>query len=187
MSLRQMLRSETKNRHETLDRVVAKLSPFDSVTHYRIYLIAMRQAYRRFASSLDAVADLVGMPATAEELIALLNDDLASTEQGAVAHRHGTHDAPADSVGCQWGHAYVFEGSSMGAKMLVSLAQANLAGQATALYLERSAENATVRWPQFVAKLDDLADSHADVLAGANNAFRFITESFESLAAGEEE
>lgn len=189
-STRDTLRRETKAIHERLDQVVAEqLKPFDSPSRYEAYLLAMQQLFVRYGASCDWASLHSGLEANAKSLIKLLGVDAKEAVfplmmPSAVEESALSTDLPGFSESQCWGHAYVLEGSALGARMLCKIATRKL-GTSSIRFLKTTAEASFERWPKFVAALD-AADVKIDVVIQAahevfHTAYQVFVEASELI------
>lgn len=83
----------------------------------------------------------------------------------------------------RWGHAYVLEGATMGARILSKIAKDQLGPGVSTRFLDGAAIDSHERWPAFVAALNGVdEDGHQTALRGARQAFQFVTDQFSRLA-----
>lgn len=127
---------------------------------YVNFVVNMRRLYLRYANSLNRVSQWADLPPTADRLIDAINSDLKSVGWAAEDLHVAEHrDHPTDFSAAQcWGHAYVLEGSAVGASMMIKSAQSQLPSTATTNYLQLSGSHAKQRWPLFVKALEAVAE-----------------------------
>lgn len=182
--IRQTLRTQTAATHLRLDRLIGQQEPFSNLARYRNFLMNMRRLYVRYAGSLDRVAELANLPKTAQPLMDAIDQDLQSTGLSDIDRPdawgqpetfdplHPGQQLPAHVLHAQcWGHAYVMEGSAMGASLMMKSAQAKLPASASTHYLNLSGSHAKQRWPLFVAALQRMSDD-ADSVNGLETDFQ---------------
>lgn len=159
--VRSHLRHATASAHERVDALLPH-----GVARHRDYAAYLRAMHRFIASS--ALPD-----GARERYLPLLSDDLQTL---GIATGEPPANAAMDDRYERLGWAYVFEGSSLGARML--LRQAHTLGfddRAGARYLnEHVASN---RWPDVLAQLEDAAPDAAQLdrlVAASHRAFAAV-------------
>lgn len=185
--IRQRLKTETAPTHHRLDRLIGQQEPFSTVSGYGNFLINMRRLYVRYADSLNRVADLADLPTTAQRLIDAIDQDLQSI---GLSPYDSPYDSPETlndhsplhtSIDQCWGHAYVMEGSAMGASIMMKSASAKLPASASTHYLHLSGAHAKSRWPLFVKALQKMSDDvgchkMTDPVLDSNGSDRRVSE-----------
>ena len=191
MSLREQLRSATREKHAELDAQVSAIRPFESVEGYRTYLRGMRELYVAFGDALDTTSQAAGIGPRRNRLVAALEQDLAacggdSTEDKISEAFKNCHDSGSGGEGASWGAAYVLEGSTMGAQMLVRSAEQKLPAGNTVHFLTALAADGVPRFKQFCAALDTANVDANEAIRGALAAFEHALEWFRNQAGHEE-
>jgi hypothetical protein len=148
----------------------------------------MRRLYTRYTNSLNQVALWSDLPVTADKLIDAIDQDLNSVGVGIDIPLKSTKDSAVDFgtiahrltvngweilVAQMWGHAYVLEGSAMGASMMIKSARSKLPDHAGIEYLKLSTAHAKRRWPRFVSSLQKFS---YDLESGSTLSFNRTLE-----------
>ncbi len=184
MSLREQLRAATRETHPELDGRIGSLRPFESLAGYGAYLNGMRDLYLTFGDALDSCATQATIPMRCKALLDAIAEDLAAC--GDRGNVEGASSPVNPGSGAAWGAAYVLEGSTMGAQMLVRQAQQKLPSGATTHFLQALAADGMGRFRQFCAALDT-ADVDADqTIGGATAVFAHAIGWFDAHAPVEE-
>lgn len=191
MSLREQLRAATREKHAELDGRIGSLRPFESPAGYAAYLSGMRELYLAYGDALDTCAQQATIPTRGRALLGAIADDLAAcgNDTDSLIDRgnaEGARSVVEPGCGAAWGAAYVLEGSTLGAQMLVRQAQQKLPSGATTHFLQALAADGMERFRQFCAALD-AADADAEqVIGGATAVFEHAIAWFDAHAPAEE-
>ena len=181
-NIRQRLRSETAASHRKLDSVMGQRDSFSTLANYQFYLQGMRQLYVRCDESLRWASQAGGLPMREPNLIALIDVDLASlsTAPRDTLVPGGCSTAPdsQESSSVHWGQAYVMEGSSIGATMMVRAAEKKLPAEATFRFLTELSGDAKNRWPDFANALAAADVNERVTIDAAIAVFDFAYEIF---------
>ncbi|SEQ02661.1 heme oxygenase [Devosia sp. YR412] len=173
LNLRSALRARTTQSHEELDRAVGHFADLATYGKFTRDTYLFRRAVE---------ASFVTAPAGWEidPIAALTAQDLADLELDVPS---STDVAPAITTPAQrLGVAYVLEGSSLGARMLVREAlKLGLREDFGARHLARQAGDHE-RWRRFMAELDATSASHDEVIAAAEATFRFALSIYAKAA-----
>ena len=145
--------------------------PVDSEAGLSQFLKCMLLAHLRFFHECDKASENAGLFPRSVELTQALSSDLNSSK---------LRIPPAISCNTHFctGVGYVFEGSALGATVILKrLQQSNIV---IPKYLAQLAADVKPRWPLFLASLDSCA--HKDnALLGATTAFKYIIKEAESV------
>lgn len=165
VSLRHALRAETSALHQELEKTVEARGSFASAESYKDWLLIMQQLHSLFAADYDAGCAALGLP----KMAALLGEALA-LDTGVDLPACGKRHLP---VGSEIGVAYVFEGSALGARLLLRRTAA--LAPVPLDYLSTLVAESHDRWPlvkQRCAGQNVAGPASADpVIAGACTVF----------------
>lgn len=172
-SLRSALRARTSPSHEELDRAVGHFADLASYGEFTRNTYRFRAAEEASFAAAPAGWDIDPIASLAAQDM----DDLSIAMPPAGAH------APSITTAAQrLGVAYVLEGSSLGARMLVREAQKlGLSEQFGARHLARQAGDHE-RWRRFMAELETTTAAHDEVIAAAEATFRFALSIYAKAA-----
>lgn len=176
-NLRDALRRETAPLHALLEQRVNAAGYFNTPQAYLRWLCVMQTLHARFAEDYDAGSRRLGLAPLSAPLAAALAQDIGAN--------------PASSASCPLsctdlrGVAYVFEGSAVGARLLLR----NLAAldPVPNNYLRTLVAASARRWPRVKAQcarieLGGPAETHGAVTA-ARSVFEAFLEAFAGDAA----
>ena len=172
-TLRSALRARTTPSHQELDSAVGH---FAGIPAYGIFT---RDTYR-FRRAVEASLALAPAGWEIDPIASLAAQDLADL---ALPLPPADETAPTIATPAQrLGVAYVLEGSSLGARMLVREAhKLGLTDQHGARHLARQAGDHE-RWRHFMAELDATTAAPEDVIAAAEATFRFALSIYAKAA-----
>lgn len=162
LSLRSLLRSETKDIHSQLDSITGI---FSNIEQYKYFATS---AYR-FRVSLESSFDSLGIWSP-QKLGPHIRDDLH--DLGVTPPSDHRPYSFCLNTAEQVGALYVLEGSSLGARLLLRRALAlGLSAQFGARHLARQVSEPK-RWSGFVAVLDSIPESvHQHAIMSAKRVF----------------
>jgi heme oxygenase len=172
-SIRHALRNETRESHEELEKFVQSSNLFGSAIGYRVYLASMLRVYQTFAKPLLWVEQRAELEPITFQAQSCIQSDLGS--------EFDSQSAACEPVApeCCWGTAYVIEGSSMGAKVLLrSISQKPDRESYPVRYLNLIGEHAPERWPKFLRALEVSACDPTKTAHAARRAFELVHEIF---------
>lgn len=202
-TLREDLRTHTRQSHMDLDATMGSIRPFESAERYRCYLTGMRRLYEICEGSLAWVNQNEELPQRELELLDAIDRDLESLPNtlqptpdagsaqslptaGSISENASHPDlATENSPAVMWGEAYVMEGSAMGGKFMYITAQEALPPSFGRNYLKQLSEDAKTRWRPFVAALESHEFSDADreqAIEAAREVFRKASRIFETAS-----
>lgn len=172
MSLRQLVKQQTREAHARLDTRLALDAPGLPLDRYQDFLRGMRGFCAAVEPALRS-GDLarVGVDLEGRERLAWLDDDLAWFGLDAPV-TPSTALPPMATAPQQLGVAYVLEGSSLGGMVLCDriCARWQLAPGRGASYLHGHGEATGEMWRRFVAMMDSAPLGEADRLECATAA-----------------
>lgn len=172
--IRSHLRHATASAHGRVDALLP-----DGVTKHRDYAAYLRAMHRFVATS--ALPD-----GARDRYLPLLSDDLHTL--GIVGETTHAEAEPEDRYE-RLGWAYVFEGSSLGARLLLRQAGAlGFDGRAGARYLNEHA--ASSGWPDLLRQLEDATPDEGQLdrlVAASHRAFASVEAALRDALRVEEE
>lgn len=191
MSLREQLRAATREKHAELDARIGAIRPFESLAGYAAYLSGMRELYLAYGDALDSCAQQASIPTRCRVLLDAIANDLAACGNdigNPIDHGNaeGAGSLVSPGSGAAWGAAYVLEGSTMGAQMLVRQAQQKLPTGATTHFLQALAADGMGRFRQFCAALETANADADEAIGGATAVFEHAIAWFDAHAPAEE-
>lgn len=168
-TLRSALRARTASTHDELDHAVGHFGDRAS------YGAFARNTYR-FRRAIEAAMGAAPQDWQIDHLAPVIALDLA--DLGLPLPPGGTFPMSLATPAQRLGVAYVLEGSSLGARVLVRAAQKlGLDAQFGARHLSRQAGDHD-RWRRFVIELEATTAPHEEVIAAAQAAFRFALSTY---------
>lgn len=165
------MKYNTSSLHERAETAFESNRPIDSQEGLSHFLSCMLGAHLRFFYECDTASKNAGLNPRSRSLIQALFNDLENSTTTIPPPIHRSRQFCA-------GVGYVFEGSALGANVI--LKRLNKSNIAAPNYLTQIATGTKHRWPLFLANLDTCSHKE-DVLAGATTAFRFIIKEAESV------
>lgn len=162
LSLRSLLRAETKDIHSQLDSITGIFSNIEQYRHFATATYRFRLSLEFALDSLDIWSPQKLGPYLCDDL-----DDLGVTRR-PCPRSYSIRLNTAEQVGA----LYVLEGSSLGAQLLLRRATAlGFDAQFGARHLAQQVSEPR-RWPHFVALLDSLPEHfHHQAIASAKRVF----------------
>lgn len=180
--LRTRLRAETRDLHESAEAAVRRHAPLTQRRGYARFLRGMQTLHATFDPSLTRAARQVGLePMTARALDAIAAD--LRVLDSSVSIPPGSRAVASDGDPARdLGTLYVFEGSALGAAVLVKQLREHYGNAATLEYLSLLDAQRAQRWPVVTralaaAELDVDRDA---VVAGARDTFQCLIDTFEA-------
>ena len=166
------LREATQPEHMALEAAFERAAFFDSEAGYARWLTIMQAALSTFGEAYDRGAEACGVGARSEALSEALAQD------GAAPGPKITPTATERSVSECAGIAYVFEGSAMGAQILLRRLQDT--PERPTRYLTQLTQASKHRWQGFQGGLEQaVPDSERPkAIDGARATFSFLHSCF---------
>lgn len=172
-TLRSALRARTAPRHDELDRAVGHFANLASYGDFTRSTYRFRHAVEAAMAAAPAGWEIDPIAALAAQDMVDLALPLPPVDTAAPAIA-----TPAERLGV----AYVLEGSSLGARMLVREAQRlGLSEDFGARHLARQAGDHE-RWRRFMAELETTTASPEEVIAAAEATFGFALSIYAKAA-----
>lgn len=177
--LRDELKARTAAAHRRAEQAMGGVGAVSGApARYAQFLCCMAALHARWRGVQDAGAALAGIDPMGGRIAAALEDDLRrlgadDARAPADPRRRAPEQRPAEGADAEaWGVSYVFEGSAMGAMVLLKAARR--AGDRPTAYLSLLAESARTRWPLFVAGLCAAQAPEQAVIDAALRAFESV-------------
>ena len=126
---------------------------------------------------MEWVEQKAGLLPLVDQLISSLESDLDSKTTASVEVDCGFGETKEE----RWGTAYIMEGSSMGARMILNALNKS-ANQLPTSYLSLLVESSKDRWPLFVSALDKSGCNVEQTVSAANLAFQTVYSTFAANA-----
>lgn len=173
--LRSALRAETAALHHLAEDAVRRWTPLETRAGYRGFLQRLDAMHRRHAAALDRSSALAGLPPRSDALLAALAQDLEA-HPGEM-----TRPSPQnDTLSPAWclGVGYVFEGSALGAAVL--LRQPPPGGWPSARYLGALSQDLGDRWSAFRRALEAHREADDTAVTAAKTVFSELIDALQS-------
>lgn len=150
--------------HQRAEEALESIAPLESEVGLSHFLKCMLHAHERFDTECDCASALAGLEPRSKKLIAALNSDLQIQNDTVVTLQ-------SDDDQFSLGVGYVFEGSALGANIIMKrLASVD---QDIPSYLTLLTSTAKSRWPNYIKTLEQCKNEKC-VLEGAVMAFEYI-------------
>lgn len=172
-TVRLRLQRSTRALHDQVDGKLRGLGPFASRPSYARFLRCMLSSLDAFHQPLDHSSVAAGLDCRAQFLRDQLAKDLRFLGE-PIAPAPTAPPQPHTCAAQAWGVGYAFEGSSMGSRVLLTMAHKQLGDAAPSAFLTASAQGAATRWPMFLEALESAAPPAPFAEQGAQSVFRAL-------------